>query len=253
MCEAIFIITKYGGNYVTLPDGRILEYFIYGEKKNYQKTIIEFNSFSGAKVLASTTNEDYQRLKIRGIGITIPGFGFSSLKINRKLNEWHRDVEVVLKKENVKKFWLKGISFGCMHWNIRHDFSWVNLPHTIVENIFPNFQKPPSFIFSSVIGKTLWYVFAGTNFISFDYEQLHLMDKYPETIQYVQDMDRNVNHLGWMDNLKMISEPWGFEFDKIEVSKLWLIYAEDDPISDPKFTEFFFERNPNAKIIKTNY
>jgi pimeloyl-ACP methyl ester carboxylesterase len=93
-----------------------LEYFIFGETDQYDKILVEFNGFGGTgKALELYFNQIYKSFKIKAISITVPGFGHSSLKEDRKLNEWHLDVEKVLKKEKIEKFWVKGSSFGVSH------------------------------------------------------------------------------------------------------------------------------------------
>jgi hypothetical protein len=45
---------------------------------------------------------------------SLPGFGYSSVKKNRKIADWHLDVDVILKKEKIEKFWVRGVSFGSL-------------------------------------------------------------------------------------------------------------------------------------------
>jgi pimeloyl-ACP methyl ester carboxylesterase len=54
-----------------------------------------------------------EELSIRGIGISVPGHGFTSPAIGRHIIEWARvDLDAVLQEEKVDKFMIEGTSYG---------------------------------------------------------------------------------------------------------------------------------------------
>ena len=102
-----------GGKFVKLPDGRVLEYFTAGDPKGTPFVYFLGYGNTGRRILAA--HELLEERGIRGIAITVPGFGRSSLAPNRRMTDWPRDVDHVLVKENVLEFYVGGFSFGGQH------------------------------------------------------------------------------------------------------------------------------------------
>ena len=73
------MIEQDGGKWVTLPDGRILEYFVYGSDSADAPVLVEISGSGGtAKYFTVGPRIDKMKeLNVKGIGITVPGHGFS--------------------------------------------------------------------------------------------------------------------------------------------------------------------------------
>jgi len=65
-----------------------------------------------AKLLKTWYDSKYKEMNIKVIGITLPGWGYSTPHPNRNISDWHKDVEHILRKENIYKFGVYGDSFG---------------------------------------------------------------------------------------------------------------------------------------------
>lgn len=244
-------ITSDGGKYVTLKDGRILEYFTFGEtSKEYKHLMIEFNGFGcSAYSLTRYFNTLYQSLGIKTIAITIPGFGYSTEQKNRKLNQWHLDVEEVLRKENIDgKFWVKGSSFGTVHAiEVAAAFgeeriegvilSGSVIPYSEACTLTPDkFRPVPKFMTSGMIGKIFWFLMSKiaplTTHKNPNFGKL--FKKFPHYQEIMNnDLKRGNNHFGWLYNMDLISKPWEFNFSSLANSKIksWIIFDKEDKLA----------------------
>ena len=101
-----------------LADGRIIEYFVYGSTKPDAKTLVQFTGTAGTAhsfISSLTYTAKLKELNIRGIGITVPGHGYSSTKVGRMIYEINEDVKPIFEAENVDKFIVEGTSYGSSH------------------------------------------------------------------------------------------------------------------------------------------
>jgi pimeloyl-ACP methyl ester carboxylesterase len=254
--------SKIETSFVVLEDGRILEYRIYGETKDFTKTIIEFNGF-GATSLSffNNFNAYYKASKIRGIAITLPGFGYSSVKKNRKIADWHVDVDVILKKEKIEKFWVRGVSFGSCHaMRIAHFYGKQVLGLILIVPLLPNdlitslniteYERPPIVLLTDVVGDAIWWLAAGTNILYSNPIYMKFAKDYPDTAKDVEDDFKiNLNHLGWKEAMKTLhlNENWGFDIKEINLEKVMIMYGRDDQVAPPKMAEWLVKNIPNAK------
>ena len=106
-----------GGKFVTLPDGRILEYFVYGSDQKDARVIIEFEGTGGTGKIFTQGNipAKCKELNVKGIGITLPGHAYSTVNVGRRVIDIIADVDEVLKVEEVDKFMVEGSSYGVPH------------------------------------------------------------------------------------------------------------------------------------------
>ena len=105
-----------GGKSVTLPDGRLLEYFVFGSDQSNAAIVVEIaGSMHSASLFRDLPGhaEHCRKSNIRTIAITLPGWGCSSLHPGRRAKDFWKDVEPILKKESVDKFYVSGVSIGC--------------------------------------------------------------------------------------------------------------------------------------------
>jgi pimeloyl-ACP methyl ester carboxylesterase len=111
-------IEKDGGKFVRLTDGRIIEYFVYGSTKPDAKTLVQFTGTAGtARFFCSSVKytTKLKELNIRGIGITVPGHGYSSTKVGRLIYDINEDIKPIFEAENVDTFIVEGTSYGSSH------------------------------------------------------------------------------------------------------------------------------------------
>ncbi|MEC7127409.1 MAG: hypothetical protein VXW67_01845, partial [Bacteroidota bacterium] len=100
------VLENDGGKYVITDDSRKVEYFVFGNTDPQSKVIICIHG-SGPEALSEVNfNEKCCiELGLKGIAISLPGYGFSDMKPGRQVVDWPReDLEAVLKKEGVEKF-----------------------------------------------------------------------------------------------------------------------------------------------------
>ena len=104
------------GRYVKLPDGRILEYLVYGSKDADAKVIVQMHPQGGsAGVVCRFTAKICRELNVKGIAPSCPGHGFSDIHVNRTIADFPKDLEVVLEAEGVREFMVEGMSLGTPH------------------------------------------------------------------------------------------------------------------------------------------
>ena len=114
-------ILRDGGKYVQHEDGRIVEYFLYGSDAPDAKAVmLQINGSMGTGYMPanlSLVDKKLKELNLRGISITIPGQGYTSMfpATWYHLGDWPRlDVVPVLKAEGLadKPLWVEGSSYG---------------------------------------------------------------------------------------------------------------------------------------------
>jgi pimeloyl-ACP methyl ester carboxylesterase len=110
-------LRKDGAKLTVNEDGRKIEYFVYGSTDPSAPVIINMH---GSGVEASLEKSMYQpiceELEVRGISISLPGFGNTDMKIGRVVVDWpSEDLEPVLNQEGVQDFMITGHSQGNPH------------------------------------------------------------------------------------------------------------------------------------------
>ena len=106
-----------GGKYVETDDSRKVEYFVFGNLEPQSKVIICIHG-SGPEAMSEIDfNEKCCiELGLKGIAISLPGYGYTDMKPGRQVVDWPKeDLTAVLKKEKVDKFMIMGHSQGTVH------------------------------------------------------------------------------------------------------------------------------------------
>lgn len=110
-----------GGRWIILNDGRIVEYFVCGSDSPDASILVDCHGGSFTAKFFSTMDDwvdicAKEKLNLRVISASQPGFGYSTIQPGRKLIDWPMtDLLPILKKENVKEFMVTGVSFGSPH------------------------------------------------------------------------------------------------------------------------------------------
>mmetsp|Transcript_3881 Transcript_3881/g.4729 ORF Transcript_3881/g.4729 Transcript_3881/m.4729 type:complete len:321 (-) Transcript_3881:42-1004(-) len=261
-------IAEDGGKYVQLPDGRILEYFVYGSTEPDAEVIVEFNGYGGtAKRLSIVGDSDYKRLGIKGIGITIPGFGYSTVHPSRKIGNWATDVKRILEEESVDKFVVRGQSFGSGHaMTVAHHFQedsrckGLILLVPLISNreqdevgVYHKARYLSRLLHIPFIVDLVFFFISGSTMQRFSPAVTKMADEGFNVSTYLSDLDRSRvhTHLGWKYNLEtMISEyHWGFHPRDIRLPRVTVMYATDDAILPPRYGEWLAQTIPKAKAV----
>ena len=109
-------ITKDGGKFIQQPDGRIVEYFLYGSEDPSARVLVQCPGSmatgyhnTGLPKLCAKLKE----LNIRGVSVSMAGYGFTSWRSDFRLCDYAVDVEAVLKAEGITgPLMVEGASYG---------------------------------------------------------------------------------------------------------------------------------------------
>ena len=106
-----------GGKYALTDEGRKVEYFVFGNLDPKSKVIICIHgSGPEAKSEVDFNVNSCKELGLKGIAISLPGYGYSDINPGRQVVNWPKeDLACVLKKEGVDKFMIMGHSQGTVH------------------------------------------------------------------------------------------------------------------------------------------
>lgn len=124
--STISFITSYGGNYVQLSTGRIIEYFTCGSSQPDASILIDCpgGGCTGSLLRSLPGVDDWCHANnVRAISPSFPGFGLSDVKPGWTIGEWPKtDLEPILQKEGIifdgtgtQKIIVVGTSFGSPH------------------------------------------------------------------------------------------------------------------------------------------
>ena len=112
-------ITEDGGKFIQHADGRIVEYFVYGSEKPAAPVMLQINGSMGTGYFPanlSLVNDKLKELNIRGLSITIPGYGYTSMfHEGYQLADWAKmDIDPVLAAEGMESspLLVEGSSYG---------------------------------------------------------------------------------------------------------------------------------------------
>jgi pimeloyl-ACP methyl ester carboxylesterase len=106
-----------GGKFAETVDGRKIEYFVFGNLNPQAKVVVCIHG-SGFEAMSEVALNDQCciELGLKGIAISLPGYGYTDMKPGRQVVDWpQEDLAAVLKKEGVDKFTIMGHSQGTVH------------------------------------------------------------------------------------------------------------------------------------------
>lgn len=252
------MIEKDGGKWLRLSDGRILEYFIYGSTNEDAKVLMQISGTAGTARTFTLGGIDakMKELNIRGIGVTVPGHAYSTVNVGRKISEFGKDVEEVLKAEGLtaKKFWVEGTSYGTSHamaiaHYMKDSVAGMHLQLPFLPHKVKNEEKIESKITGTALNSTYkglqsftsCHWFCLTSCMCCCLSPSGDFPEFPDEAKYqYQDIKRSAKHsvYGLVFNA---SEDhvfdWGFDPREITLkgeSQVLVSYAEDDQESPPE-------------------
>jgi pimeloyl-ACP methyl ester carboxylesterase len=106
-----------GGKFAMSEGGRRIEYFVYGSKDPAAPVVVNLH---GSGLEARSERELWapacEGLGVRGISISLPGYGYTDMKPGRVVQKWPaEDLTPVLVQEGVADFMIIGHSQGNPH------------------------------------------------------------------------------------------------------------------------------------------
>eukprot|EP00941_MAST-03F_sp_MAST-3F-sp1_P001229 g1229.t1 len=278
-----------GGDYVVTKDGRFLEYFTCGSKsKEADFVYIQHGYGQTGKFIYNSIPglcEVAEKYNLFLFSPTMPGFGLSSnysLGTVRKLEDWPKDIKLILDKLNVNSFYVSGLSAGCVHaFMIAHAFKdkilgvGVNTPTTSfsVESGMGQIALATKFVrvvmeyqyFGDVLGylmskmSALQRMEAAPDVAA----ALNKMERLKEPWMikarsgYLSDQTRGVvkGHRGWTDNMATINQDLPFpnhelNFISEKGLKFVLTSSNDDTTNPPAMQRYWAETIKGVEIIQ---
>ena len=269
-----------GGKFVTLPDGRILEYFVYGSEEKDARVLIQLAGTGGTGKYFTQGDipSTCLKLNIKGISITYPGHAYSSVNVGRRVIDFVDDVDEVLKVENVDKFMIEGSSYGTPHamaiawyYSQRNRILAMHLHVPYLNNEVAREVTPDTLVAKSPVGGTTaglqesCCAFCCTGFmycccIGVCGSCMMSDQDYPGSGKLaLDDVRRSAVHSYYgiaFNNLdEHCSENWGFDLREIKLegpSQVIVSYAGDDEACPPehgKWLGTFFKAQVNTKKV----
>lgn len=106
-----------GGKLALDQNGRKIEYFTYGSTDTNALVIINIHGSGLDGTFEKLVHQkSCKELNVRGISISLPGYGNTDVKIGRSVIDWaSEDLNAVLNLENVNEFMITGHSQGNPH------------------------------------------------------------------------------------------------------------------------------------------
>ena len=217
------------------------------------------------------------------VSITQPGFGFSdSLNrfVVRNVKDWGKDVETVLKAENIDKFYVMGTSAGGMHaLSLVEEFPdrvkggaiiAPTCPVEVEEEIGADKTIATA---TKLVRKLLAMRFIG-DLLAFLLSRMSAEERFnaaPDVKaaliklrkegqgelcgEFLRDSERSTLHTfrGWTDNMRTLNywKSSTLNLDKME-TKLIVAYAEDDTTNPPAMQRWVHSKLKNSKLIKVD-
>jgi len=118
-------IRKHGNEstrWIQKPNGRIIEYYVYGSEEHDAKIFLQLcGDMSSANTFPQFPSmvKVLQDKNVKAISVNYPGIGFTSANPLRRMGDWaESDVEPVLRAEGIPDdapLMIEGTSFGSLH------------------------------------------------------------------------------------------------------------------------------------------
>lgn len=252
-----------GGKGVTLPDGRIIEYFTFGASASEAtQTLVEIPGSGGSGWLL-TQFETYaaaaKALNVQIISISPPGHGLSTnvkhVKGAKSISSWPQtDLEPVLKAEGVEgSFMVEGTSYGtalamatAMYFGPeRVSKLHIHVPYLPNESgqmgaenyaipdwqIFAKYLSGPCFCWNSftcycLLNCCLGCVLNPKLQAKLEEKKIQTTKKMDKLLE--EDMRRSKIYGALMNATVSQNAKWGFDPREIRVGKIMISYNTDD-------------------------
>lgn len=235
-------------NTITLPDGRLLGYGLYGNPKGIP--ILDFHGIPGSRREAELIASYFNREDLCFIGLDRPGYGRSTPKRNYKITDLPADVASLADYLQLNRFIALGYSGGgpfalaCarqiperlaavgiisgvgpaeigaegMHDSNKKKFNLAQRMPAVARAMltagFSNMRRHPD-----RVGPQLAQIWLQMP----EVDQIVLQDNM--FAQGITDITLDAMHqsvTGWVDEEILMSKPWGFNLSEIKASNIYL-------------------------------
>lgn len=111
------LLKKQNEKIALTKDGRRIAYCVYGKDEQGVPVVVNMHGSQLENGFERITHhKNCEGLQVKGIGISLPGYGFTDQKPGRRPVDWPvEDLQAVLEAENVDQFYITGHSQGTVH------------------------------------------------------------------------------------------------------------------------------------------
>jgi len=262
-------LIKDGAKLAVNEHGRKIEYFVYGSTDPTAPVIINIH---GSGVEGRLEKEMYQgiceELNVRGIAISLPGFGNTDMKIGRVVADWPKeDLLPVLNQEDVDTFMITGHSQGNPHamaaaYHFGERCNGLGLyapllPNDLTEEIgivgavgYENLKTTEE-LKSPLLGWYFFTIYLTTDLLSPALPKKMIMattDKLAEDTALISKFGRSFERStmrgsagnAW-ESAKDVCYDWGFDPRLIETKNICVWHAADDTWCPPEIGAWLAE------------
>lgn len=272
--------------WVRQSDGRLLEYTTCG-RSDGAAVYWASGYFSTANFIPRYACDAAERLGLRLLSISMPGFGLSDsypLDQERSLLDWPRDVELVLAQEAVRDVFLMGTSTGCVHA--------AAFAHAFPERVLGMMMNSPTAPHEAVRGSSGMSVLThlGKEALDLSYVGSLLAGIMallpvraqllfaPDVLKAIQDMERlgersephreisqhllsdmarydDHTYRGVSDNMHTIVDELPFELGELSSLtrrglKVWITTAPDDAVNPPAMQRWWSREVLGSELLE---
>mmetsp|Transcript_12426 Transcript_12426/g.31017 ORF Transcript_12426/g.31017 Transcript_12426/m.31017 type:complete len:408 (+) Transcript_12426:61-1284(+) len=269
--------------WVRQSDGRLLEYVTCG-RSNGTPVYWATGYFQTANFLPKYACDAAERLGLRLLSISMPGFGMSDsypLDHERSLLDWPSDVELVLAHEGIRDVFLMGTSTGCVHA--------AAFAHAFPERVLGAIMNAPTAPHAAVRGSSGMSALTlfGKEVLDLSYlgslvaRMLALLPVRnqlrfaPDVFKYMVDTERmggvhreisqhleadlarwdDHTYRGVSDNMHTIVKNLPFELSDLASLtrrglKFWITTAPDDATNPPPMQQWWADEIPGSELLQ---
>lgn len=264
------IILKDGGKFVKTEDGNVLEYFVSGDPNGTPLLLFPGFSQTGKLYACESYSDIFKELKLKCYAVTLPGFGNSSYH-PRTIGGWAKEVEYLLKDQNIDKFYVLGYSFGGGHAaSVGSYFGKRCLGVEIISSQWDQYNGPKEISMSfglkvlSYFKYTPWFL-DGLFWITLKlislinvemiYQQQPEYNSLPKDVREatIADVYRTIHcHKGMTGCfVDVTTSPWDFDMSKLnDCERVILGRGKDDDISPKAVINWYSSYLKNSDIIE---
>ncbi len=256
------VLLNEGGKLALDKNGRKIEYFTYGSTDTNAIVAINIHGSGLDGTFEKLVHQkSCMELNVRGISISLPGYGNTDLKIGRKVIDWvSEDLNAVLKQEDVNTFLITGHSQGnphamaaayhfkdrCIGLGMNAPFLPNNLTKEInLEGALGNEQlkttdelKNPLnawWFFSIYLSTEIFSPYLPLTALIYTDENIEKDSKLIEMVSYSikRSVIRGSVGSSW-ESAKDVCYDWGFDPREIETKNICVWHASDDNFCPPE-------------------
>jgi pimeloyl-ACP methyl ester carboxylesterase len=229
-----------------LPDKRRLGYAEYGDRQG--QPVLLFHGAPGSRLFRHPDDSIAARLGLRLITVDRPGYGLSDYQPGREILDWPTDITFLANALGLDRFAVIGLSGGGPYamacaYKMPHRLTGlllVSSPGPLDDPQFKAGMKREQRMQFTLAKKAPWLLHllmgSATRNIPADHHQVlgKVIENYPFDVPVVHqpgvlemllEDTREVfrqGSRGWIDDMKLLAGPWGFQTPAITVpAKLW--------------------------------